>query len=148
MANRLPANLVDSAGKPVSSSSIPRGVVGLYFSAHWCPPCRGFTPKLIQWYKNFHAVHPDQPLTLIFVSHDQSKEEFEEYHGSMNFHAIPFEDPARQTIANELGVMGIPTLIFFDADGQILTKEGRSVVAGDPNGDGAFLDLRCFNLAL
>jgi thiol-disulfide isomerase/thioredoxin len=25
-------------------------VIGLYFSAHWCPPCRGFTPHLAETY--------------------------------------------------------------------------------------------------
>ena len=24
--------------------------IGLYFSAHWCPPCRGFTPVLADTY--------------------------------------------------------------------------------------------------
>ena len=31
-------------------------VVGIYFSAHWCPPCRSFTPELIKTYKTVVEV--------------------------------------------------------------------------------------------
>merc|ERR1712130_667492 len=27
--------------------------VGIYFSAHWCPPCRGFTPVLAESYNAY-----------------------------------------------------------------------------------------------
>merc|ERR1712166_292973 len=30
--------------------------VGLYFSAHWCGPCRGFTPELIKTYNAMKAA--------------------------------------------------------------------------------------------
>lgn len=30
-----------------------KGIVLIYFSAHWCPPCRAFTPVL----KDFYEVH-------------------------------------------------------------------------------------------
>jgi len=26
----------------------------IYFSAHWCPPCRGFTPVLAKNYKEWN----------------------------------------------------------------------------------------------
>ena len=26
-------------------------IILIYFSAHWCPPCRGFTPVLTDFYK-------------------------------------------------------------------------------------------------
>ena len=28
----------------IADSLNGKDVVGLYFSAHWCPPCRAFTP--------------------------------------------------------------------------------------------------------
>jgi nucleoredoxin len=32
------------------------GIVALYFSAHWCPPCQAFTPKLVDCYENLLAA--------------------------------------------------------------------------------------------
>eukprot|EP00448_Togula_jolla_P026838 CAMPEP_0170652312 /NCGR_PEP_ID=MMETSP0224-20130122/46837_1 /TAXON_ID=285029 /ORGANISM="Togula jolla, Strain CCCM 725" /LENGTH=63 /DNA_ID=CAMNT_0010984169 /DNA_START=22 /DNA_END=210 /DNA_ORIENTATION=- len=44
--------LVCKAGEVATTDAIEgKGAVALYFSAHWCPPCRSFTPKLAGWYQ-------------------------------------------------------------------------------------------------
>ena len=40
--------------------------IGIYFSAHWCPPCRGFTPKLCEKYLQLKAA--GKKVEMIFVS--------------------------------------------------------------------------------
>ena len=39
-----------------------------YFSAHWCPPCQSFTPKLKAFYEALDNVE------VIFVSSDKTPE--------------------------------------------------------------------------
>ncbi|KAF1793299.1 Thioredoxin-like fold [Phytophthora cactorum] len=78
-------------------------VVGFYFSAHWCPPCRQFTPFLSAVYDDMIEEHPE--FELIFISSDR--------------------DPSH----SKFGVTGIPMLVFVDGEGKVITMDGRSVVA-------------------
>ena len=42
--------------------------VAIYFSAHWCPPCRGFTPKLAEMYS---ATFKAKGMEIVFASSDR-----------------------------------------------------------------------------
>ena len=56
---------------PLDKSAIDGKVLGLYFSAHWCPPCRGFTPKLAEWYKSVKETLPE--FEIVFASSDRDQ---------------------------------------------------------------------------
>ena len=62
--------------------------VAIYFSAHWCPPCRGFTPVLSQFYEEMNK--DGKKLEIIFVTSDQNEEAFKEYYESMPWKAVSF----------------------------------------------------------
>ena len=68
-------------------------VVGLYFSASWCPPCRNFTPLLIDFYTNLKKS--GDILEIVFVSWDKDEASFQEYFSSMPWTAVPF-DPTKK----------------------------------------------------
>ncbi len=121
------SELVDARGDAVSVSALDGKTVALYFSAHWCPPCRMFTPHLVDAYNELAAQN--KMFEIVFVSSDRSEEAMyaymEEY--DMDWLAVPFPDGnRREALALRYQVRGIPTLIVVDKDGQLITADGRS----------------------
>uniref|UniRef100_A0A131XGE3 Thioredoxin domain-containing protein n=1 Tax=Hyalomma excavatum TaxID=257692 RepID=A0A131XGE3_9ACAR len=114
----------DGSEHPVEEVLRDVKLVALYFSAHWCPPCRHFTPILADAYADVKESLPC--AQVIFVSLDHSKEDMMHYmedcHG--DWYAIPYEDPCREEMAKKY-VTGIPTLIVFKTDGTVITSSGR-----------------------
>mmetsp|Transcript_124851 Transcript_124851/g.230198 ORF Transcript_124851/g.230198 Transcript_124851/m.230198 type:complete len:275 (+) Transcript_124851:79-903(+) len=107
--------------------------VGIYFSAHWCPPCRGFTPQLAAAYSsNLKA----KGLEIVFVSSDQGQEEFNNYYGEMPWTALPFANRAQaQKVSAQFKVKGIPAFVILDSSGNVLNSNARQCVAQDPEGE-------------
>lgn len=105
--------------------------IGLYFSAHWCGPCRQFTPRLTEVYRKLTAE--GKPFEVIFVSSDKDAKQFEEYFGEMPWLALPFSDRQRKDeLSRFFNVGGIPSFVMISPDLKVLNPKARSNVASDP----------------
>jgi nucleoredoxin len=108
-------------------------VLGLYFSAHWCPPCKAFTPLLVETYKKLKAAGKE--LEVVFVSSDRDMGQFQEYFATMPWLAIPPGDKRKAALSARFEVEGIPALVLLDgATGETINANGRGAVGGDPEG--------------
>ncbi|UJR24056.1 hypothetical protein I4U23_027024 [Adineta vaga] len=99
--------------------------VGFYFSAHWCPPCRSFTPKLAEFYKE--AQTDSKAFRIVFVSSDRDEDSFNEYRKTMPWVAVPLNSGA--LLKAYFQCSGIPSLIILSADGNLLARRGRDDVS-------------------
>ena len=130
-------------------------VARLYFSAHWCRPCRTFTPYLAEAY-NAHiqylngrpetkrteldAEEKNEEIEVIFISLDSVVSEFESYRSTMPWHSIPHSNLWRLNIKDDLsqkyGVRSIPTLIVLDGEsGDVVTRNGKGCYSTYFKGD-------------
>merc|ERR1712183_768568 len=98
------ATLLKADGSTVEATTALQGkeLVLYYFSAHWCPPCRRFTPMLAEFYKAASQLG----VEIVFVSADQSEDAMFSY----------------------MKVEGIPTLVVVTKEGKLLTDEGDEQV--------------------
>ena len=119
--------LIDAAGEEIAVSKLKGKMVGIYFSASWCPPCRAFTPQLVKFY---NQVAKKNGLVIVFASWDKSETDMMEYmkKDSMPFFAVPYGSPVRNELKYKLKITAIPTLVIFGKEGELITGQGRKDV--------------------
>ena len=99
--------------------------VGIYFSAHWCPPCRQFTPSFARAYERLTG-EMGKDFEVVFVSSDRDEAAFDEYRGEMPWLALPFSArDVKAKLSATFKVNGIPALVVLDETGATVTTDGR-----------------------
>ena len=133
MATLFGQELRNAQGEKVAVDTLDGKLVGIYFSAHWCPPCRAFTPKLVEFHKAVAGA--GKPFEIVFVSSDKGEAAMMAYmkETAMPWLAVPFGSPKVQAIKQKFNVRGIPALIVVDAKGETVSTKAR----GDVTNSGA-----------
>jgi nucleoredoxin len=137
-----PAINTKEDGKTLTVDELKAGAdyTMLYFSAHWCPPCRGFTPKFAEWYTNNVGKMPaGKKFETVFFSSDQDAKAYNEYYAEMPWKAAPFGDDRTDELKSLFDVSGIPSVIVINnATGKQAEPNGmggRAGVSSDPNAE-------------
>lgn len=119
IVDMVPAQLVKANKSTVNASELANeNYVLVYFSAHWCPPCRKFTPKLVKLYNE--QARKGQ-FEVIFVSSDRNEDAMYKYmrEARMPWVAVPFKD-RRGALAKAYAENGIPNLLVLKPDGSVV----------------------------
>jgi len=105
---------------PYVRTGPPAAFTAIYFSAHWCPPCRIFTPQLVDWYRKFKASYPN--FELVFASSDEDEAAMLNYmkETNMPWPAVKFGEKKAAGL-DKYAAGGIPYLVLIDENGKDLT---------------------------
>jgi nucleoredoxin len=96
-------------------------LIAFYFSAHWCAPCRKFTPKLVEYYNRAASQHPE--FEVVLFSFDKSSSAMQSYMSEtkMPWLAIDYQKLSQKAVLKTNAGDGIPSLVLVDSTGKVLS---------------------------
>lgn len=117
----LDGNLVVLEGgkfEDVTDHQTPKKYYVFYYTAYWCPPCRAFTPSLVQWYNK----NKNDNFELVLITSDSDKSDMLKYakDKKMPWPQLQFSKTRSFKKKFDHGVSGIPSLIVCDLKGKVL----------------------------
>lgn len=97
-------------------------LIAYYFSAHWCVPCRKFTPQLVDYYNRVLPQHPE--FEIVFFSMDKSATDMEQYmrQSNMPWPAIAYDKLHEKELLGRAAGSSIPALVLVDASSKLISK--------------------------
>ena len=114
-------DLVGADGRSAASRKLAQSkYVLVYFSAHWCPPCRKFTPELVSFYNQ----NANKKFEVLFVSSDKSENEMAGYmkETSMPWLGVRYKSNSHSFLREKFSGSGIPCLVLLDENGNVLSN--------------------------
>eukprot|EP00929_Paragymnodinium_shiwhaense_P007739 TRINITY_DN111651_c0_g1_i1.p2 TRINITY_DN111651_c0_g1~~TRINITY_DN111651_c0_g1_i1.p2 ORF type:complete len:199 (-),score=42.35 TRINITY_DN111651_c0_g1_i1:305-901(-) len=101
-------------------------LVGVYFSASWCPPCKAFTRILCDAHKSIRESLGERAFQIVLIPMDKEQAAWNVYSSSMPWLSVPIEN--RETILRlfmKFAISTIPRLIILDGSGQVVSEDAR-----------------------
>ena len=81
--------MYNAAGNAVDlKTNLNEKILGLYFSGGWSSTCKVFTPLLVKFYKKHSKT---KKFEIIYISSDESEDEFKKSVSGMPWLALSFE---------------------------------------------------------
>ncbi|HET6883741.1 MAG TPA: redoxin family protein [Pirellulales bacterium] len=126
VGRRLSLKGTSLTGKTVDLASFRKKVVLIQYWATWCGPCK----EDMQQIKDALAKYGKDGFAVISISLDNNKDEVAAY---LKSHSLPwthiYETGGLDSrLANELGVLTLPTMLLIDQDGKVVN---RGINAGE-----------------
>lgn len=118
LIEKVEKQLVDSSGKKAKGTLSDKDYILIYYSAHWCPPCRAFTPQLVKFYNENKAK---AKFEVLFVSGDKDEDAMKGYmqEASMPWVAVEYKEISKTGVRKFAG-SGIPCLVLLDKDRNVV----------------------------
>ena len=120
LEDALEASVVDARGSTVDAAPLlETDYLLFYFSAHWCPPCKVFTPRFVDFY-NTHGG--GRHFQAVLVSSDKSEEKMLDYmrESKMPWPAMRFDSAGAKALKENYSRAGIPRLVLVDPQGTVI----------------------------
>ena len=122
--------ILDHRKKKVDVSVLAdKKLIGIYFSAHWCPYCVKLTPKLIAF--RAKLLEQNKSFEVVFVSADSSKSDMYRYmkKAKMPWYVVPYKNKYAKKLMKRYSIKGLPTLVIINAKGQTVFPNGTGYVS-------------------